>query len=104
MVRALSLLLLFLFAVSPASALDQSQIKSACYEDCAKEAGSNPEFKACVARAADTADGLLNEKFATLQERAQRRQGHGCQARYAARHADDCAAPMDRVPGLNLRL
>jgi uncharacterized protein YecT (DUF1311 family) len=68
LVRALTLLLLFLLAASPASALDQSQIKSACYEDCAKETGSNPEFKACVARAADTADGLLNEEFASLQE------------------------------------
>ena len=67
MVRALTLLLLFLLAASPARALDQSQIKSACYEDCAKETGSNPEFKACVARAADTADGLLNEEFAALQ-------------------------------------
>jgi len=67
MVRALTLLLLFLLAASPARALDQSQIKSACYEDCAKETGSNPEFKACVARASDTADGLLNEEFAALQ-------------------------------------
>ena len=64
--RALSLLLLLL--ATPALALDQSQIQSACYTDCEKETGSNPEYKACLARAADTADGLLNQEFSALQE------------------------------------
>ncbi len=67
MVRALPLLLPLLLAATPAAALDQNQIKSACYADCETETSSNPEFKACVARAADTADGLLNEEFADLQ-------------------------------------
>jgi uncharacterized protein YecT (DUF1311 family) len=65
--RALPLLLLLL--ATPALALDQSQIRSACYTDCEKETGSNPDYKACLARAADTADGLLNQEFSTLQER-----------------------------------
>ena len=64
--RALPLLLLLL--ATPALALDQSQIQSACYTDCEKETGSNPEYKACLARAADTADGLLNQEFSALQE------------------------------------
>jgi uncharacterized protein YecT (DUF1311 family) len=64
--RTLPLLLLLL--ASPALALDQSQIQSVCYTDCEKETGSNPEYKACLARAADTADGLLNHEFTTLQE------------------------------------
>lgn len=65
--RALALLPLLVLA-SPAVALDQSQIQSACYTDCDKETGSNPDYKACLARAADTADGLLNQEFSALQE------------------------------------
>ena len=64
--RALPLLLLLL--TTPALALDQSQVQSACYTDCEKETGSNPEYKACLARAADTADGVLNQEFSALQE------------------------------------
>ena len=64
--RVLPLLLLLL--ATPAFALDQSQIRSACYTDCEKETASNPEYKACLARAADTADGLLNQEFSGLQE------------------------------------
>ncbi len=63
--RALPLLLLLI--ATPALALDQSQIRSACYTDCEKETGSNQDYKACLARAADTADGLLNQEFSALQ-------------------------------------
>jgi uncharacterized protein YecT (DUF1311 family) len=56
-----------LLLATPALALDQSQIRSACYTDCDQETGSNPEYKACLARAADTADGLLNQEFSILQ-------------------------------------
>jgi uncharacterized protein YecT (DUF1311 family) len=59
---------LMLLAASPAVALDESQIKSVCYSDCEKETSSNPDYKACVARAADTADGQLNEAFKDLQD------------------------------------
>jgi uncharacterized protein YecT (DUF1311 family) len=64
--RALPLLLLLL--ASPALALDQGQIGNACYTDCEKETSSNPDYKACLARAADTADGLLNQEFSSLQD------------------------------------
>jgi uncharacterized protein YecT (DUF1311 family) len=52
----------------PALALDQGQIRTACYTDCEKETGSNPDYKACLARAADTADALLNQEFSALQD------------------------------------
>lgn len=64
--RALALMLMLV--ASPALALELGQIQSACYTDCEKETHSNPEYKACLARAADTADGLLNQEFKTLQE------------------------------------
>jgi uncharacterized protein YecT (DUF1311 family) len=60
------LLVLLLFP-SPALALDQSQIQAACYTACEKE-NQSPDYKACLARAADTADALLNQEFSTLQE------------------------------------
>jgi uncharacterized protein YecT (DUF1311 family) len=63
-----ALLLVLLLLSSPALALEQSQIQAACYTDCEKETKSNPEYKACLARAADTADALLNQDFTTLQE------------------------------------
>ncbi len=60
-------LLVLLLLSTPALALDQGQIRSACYTDCEKETSSNPDYKACLARAADTADALLNEEFTALQ-------------------------------------
>jgi uncharacterized protein YecT (DUF1311 family) len=63
--RAIALLLLLVS--SPALALDQPQVLSACYTDCDKETSSNPDYKACLARAADTADAMLNQEFGALQ-------------------------------------
>jgi len=57
-----------MLVASPALALDQTQIKAACYTDCESETHSNPDYKACLARTADTADALLNEDFKTLQD------------------------------------
>ena len=59
---------LMLLLSTPALALDQGQIQGACYTDCEKETGSNPDYKACLARAADTADALLNQEFTALQD------------------------------------
>jgi uncharacterized protein YecT (DUF1311 family) len=64
--RTIALLLLLIS--SPALALDQVQILRACYTDCEKETQSNPDYKACLARAADTADALLNQEFGSLQD------------------------------------
>lgn len=63
--RALFSLLLL---STPALALDAAQIKGACYADCEAETQGNPSYKACVARAADTADALLNAEFKRLQD------------------------------------
>ena len=38
------------------------------YAACEKENQSKPDYKACLARAADTADARLNQEFSTLQE------------------------------------
>ena len=62
------LLLGLLLLSTPALALDQGQIQAACYTDCEKDAGSNPDYKACLARAADTADAVLNQEFSSLQD------------------------------------
>jgi uncharacterized protein YecT (DUF1311 family) len=62
------LLLVVLLFSSPTLALDQRQIQAACYTDCEKETGSNPDYKACLARAADTADAVLNQEFSSLQD------------------------------------
>jgi uncharacterized protein YecT (DUF1311 family) len=52
----------------PAAASAETDIVAACYETCANSTHSNPEYKACVARAADKADQLLNESYKKLQE------------------------------------
>ena len=57
-----------MLVASPALALDQTQIQAACYTDCESETHSNPGYKACLARAADTADALLNQDFKMLQD------------------------------------
>jgi uncharacterized protein YecT (DUF1311 family) len=61
-------LLLLVFLATPALAMDESQIQRACYTDCEKDSQGNPSYKACLARAADTADGVLNHEFQTLQD------------------------------------
>jgi uncharacterized protein YecT (DUF1311 family) len=63
----LALLLLMLLPTG-ALALDETQIQRACYTDCEAETDSNPDYEACLARAADTADGLLNQEFKALQD------------------------------------
>ncbi|MGA8691967.1 MAG: lysozyme inhibitor LprI family protein [Methyloceanibacter sp.] len=60
--------LVLIFVASPALALEQTQIQAACYTDCEKETHSSPEYKAWLARAADTADALLNDECQTLQQ------------------------------------
>ena len=66
--RAALLVILAIGLATPARALDETQIKSACYTDCEQDNQGNPEFKACLARAADTADGVLNQEFSSLQD------------------------------------
>jgi uncharacterized protein YecT (DUF1311 family) len=45
-----------------------TDIGAACYDDCENATHSNPEYKACVARAADKADAALNQAYKGLQD------------------------------------
>jgi uncharacterized protein YecT (DUF1311 family) len=63
--RAPILGILILFApIAPAT----GDILATCYTACETETDSNPAFKACLARAANKADRLLNQSYATLQD------------------------------------
>jgi len=53
----------------PAMALAETDIVAACYKTCEDATHSNPDYKACVARAADKADTALNQAYATLQDK-----------------------------------
>jgi uncharacterized protein YecT (DUF1311 family) len=53
----------------PAAALAETDIGAACYEDCEASTHSNPQYKACVARAADKADAALNQAYKALQDK-----------------------------------
>jgi uncharacterized protein YecT (DUF1311 family) len=52
-----------------ATALAGADIGAACYRDCEAQTHSNPEYKACVARAADTADAALNQAYKAMQDK-----------------------------------
>ena len=52
----------------PVAAMAGTDIVAACYQTCADSTHSNPEYKACVVRAADRADQLLNDSYKKLQD------------------------------------
>jgi uncharacterized protein YecT (DUF1311 family) len=60
--------ILFLLLARPAAA----DIVDTCYSACAAETESNPDLKACMSRAANKADRLLNDSYKTLQEAIRR--------------------------------
>ena len=62
--RAFGLALTILLLPATASAAD---IAAACYTSCEASTNSNPEYKACLARAADAADAKLNDGYKALQ-------------------------------------
>jgi uncharacterized protein YecT (DUF1311 family) len=63
-----TLLLVFAISTVPCAALAATDIVRACYSDCEDATHSNPEYKACLARAADKADKLLNDGYKQLQD------------------------------------
>lgn len=63
--RAFILGLLVLLAQAIAAEAD---ITAACYADCAAETDSNMDLKACLSRAANKADRLLNRGYEALQD------------------------------------
>ena len=64
--RVLAFALLAVLLPAPASA--GTDIAATCYQTCADSTHSTPKYKACVARAADKADQLLNESYKKLQD------------------------------------
>jgi uncharacterized protein YecT (DUF1311 family) len=62
--RACALAFAILLVPAEASAAD---ISAACYSDCEARTTSNPEYKACLARAADAADAELNQVYTALK-------------------------------------
>jgi uncharacterized protein YecT (DUF1311 family) len=52
----------------PATAL-AADINAVCYKACEAATHSNPEYKACLARAADKADSALNQAYKMLQDK-----------------------------------
>jgi uncharacterized protein YecT (DUF1311 family) len=63
--RAFVLAVTILCMTVPAGA--ETDIALTCYTACEKSTHSNPEYKACLARAADKADRALNESYKALQ-------------------------------------
>ena len=55
-----ALLLALAMLVVPSAAFAGTDI-AVCYKDCEAQTHSNPEHKACLARAADKADAALNQ-------------------------------------------
>jgi uncharacterized protein YecT (DUF1311 family) len=53
----------------PFAAIAGTDIVAACYKDCEAQTHSNPEYKACVARAADKADAALNQAYKVVQDK-----------------------------------
>ena len=66
-------ILAFMILLLPFSTLAKADIVATCYSDCEAETDSNPTFKACLSRAANKADRLLNQSYQTLQEASARR-------------------------------
>lgn len=62
--RACALAFAILLVPATASA---AEISAACYTACEARTTSNPEYKACVARAADAADAKLNQAYTALK-------------------------------------
>jgi uncharacterized protein YecT (DUF1311 family) len=56
----------------PCAAAAETEIDQTCYVACADNTQSNPELKACMARAADKADQALNEAYKALQAAVRR--------------------------------
>jgi uncharacterized protein YecT (DUF1311 family) len=46
-----------------------TDIIATCHKDCEARTNSNPEYKGCVARAADKADAALNQAYKVMQDK-----------------------------------
>jgi uncharacterized protein YecT (DUF1311 family) len=66
--RAL-LMALAMVLTMPFAAMGGTDISATCYKDCEAQTHSNPEYKACLARAADKADAALNQAYKVMQDK-----------------------------------
>ena len=57
------LFLALAISLAPLPAFAGTDIEAACYKDCESSTTSNPDYKACLARAADKADAALNQAY-----------------------------------------
>ena len=64
-----ALLLALAMLVVPSAAFAGTDIVATCYKDCEAQTHSNPEYKACLARAADKADAALNQAYKVMQDK-----------------------------------
>jgi uncharacterized protein YecT (DUF1311 family) len=64
-----ALLLALAMVMVPFAAMAGTDIVAACYKDCEAQTHSNPEYKACLARAADKADAALNQAYMVVQDK-----------------------------------
>jgi uncharacterized protein YecT (DUF1311 family) len=62
-----SILLAVPLLLLPAMAFAESNIVATCYTACADSTDSTPTLKACLARAADSADKKLNDGYKAMQ-------------------------------------
>jgi len=63
-----ALLLALAMLIVPSAAFAGTDIVAVCYKDCEAQTHSNPEYKACLARAADKADAALNQAYKVMQD------------------------------------
>ena len=64
-----ALLLALAMVVVPSAAFAGTDIVAVCCKDCEAQTHSNPEYKACLARAADKADAALNQAYKVMQDK-----------------------------------
>jgi len=64
-----ALLCALAMVVVPLAAFAGTDIVATCYKDCEAQTHSNPEYKVCVARAADKADAALNQAYKVMQDK-----------------------------------
>lgn len=82
----------------PFAAMAGTDIVVACYKDCEAQTHSNPEYKACLARAADKADAALNQAYKLMQGKIRAAAGDGPAGRHASRGFEGLAEILDQLP------
>ncbi len=88
----------------PVAAMVGTDIVATCYQTCAESTHSNPEYKACVARAADKADQLLNDSYKELKTRSMPTPRRWAKPRRSTRLSQGRTKAMDRLSQCELHV